>query len=99
MTQDNVGTGPRDRKDTGTRRESNASTTGVPEKKGGVTGDVPRRKELGRSGSVSSVTGKMVEDPGEETVALSQSFNAVTLTLGTFFKQVSLSVCLSVCLS
>ena len=87
--QEGGSTPTRDRRDSDTRRASDEKVVS--------TADVPRRKDIGRTGSMTSITGKQIEDSGDELVNLSQSFNPVTLTLGTFIKQVCVCVCVCVC--
>ena len=91
VTQDGGGAaGTRDRRDSDTRKS-------VDEKSLVSTADVPRRKEVNRTSSVSSMSGRLIDQEYDESVNLSQTFNPVTLTLGTFFKQVRRSkLCTSV---
>ena len=81
VTQEGGGTGTRDRRDSDTRKS-------VDEKSQISTADVPRRKDVNRTSSVSSMSGRLVDQEFDESVNLSQTFSPVTLTLGTFFKQV-----------
>lgn len=86
---------PRDRSDsTSSNRRNSGSNVNTQDRSKTIATDVPRRKEGGRTGTVSTQVSKTGLDDGvsEDECIIPQNFSPVTLSLNMFLKQVHIHV-------